>query len=332
MPGGVDFHRDFQHLQASGHGAARRILSLLHHPVLSCFTPFSGEVPADYHFDFLGTRIRHRFIAGFSQRWGARTVEYSCPTIDNEYFEWIDLLESVVAARGSYTMMELGAGFGRWAVRAAYAVEQYHPRLPYRLIAAEAEPLKFGWMRLHFGDNGIDPDRHSLMHAAVSDAPGTVPFYIGGPKGGPFDQDPGAWYGQSLTRDSDADDNFDEDGEYCGFPVRLHRKTGWRSICVPGVTLAGLLKGHDRVDLIDLDIEGQELPSIRSAIKKLNAKVKRLHIGTHGREIEAGLRDVLSRHGWRSVADYPVFSTSETPWGTITFQDGVQSWVNPRLP
>ena len=117
MPGGVDFHRDFQHLQASGHGAARRILSLLHHPVLSCFTPFSGEVPADYHFDFLGTRIRHRFIAGFSQRWGARTVEYSCPTIDNEYFEWIDLLESVVAARGSYTMMELGAGFGRWAVR-----------------------------------------------------------------------------------------------------------------------------------------------------------------------------------------------------------------------
>jgi hypothetical protein len=100
---------------------------------------------------------------------------------------------------------------------------------------------------------------------------------------------------------------------------------------VPGVTLAGLLKGHDRVDLIDLDLEGQELPSIRSAIKKLNAKVKRLHIGTHGREIEAGIREVLSRNGWCPIADYPVFSTSETPWGPISFQDGVQSWVNPRL-
>ena len=248
-----------------------------HHPVLSCFKPFSGEVPADYHFDFLGTRIRHQFVTGFYQRPDARKVEYTTPIFDEEHFEWVDLLESVVAAKGSYTMMELGAGFGRWSVRAAFAVEQYHNNLPYHLIAAEAEPLK------------------------------------------------------SLTKDYDADDDFDEDGEYCRFPVRLHRKTGWRSICVPGVTLAGLLKGHDRVDLIDLDLEGQELPSIRSAIKKLNAKVKRLHIGTHGREIEAGIREVLSRNGWCPIADYPVFSTSETPWGPISFQDGVQSWVNPRL-
>jgi predicted O-methyltransferase YrrM len=149
---------------------------LSHHPVLSCFKPFSGEVPADYHFDFLGTRIRHQFVTGFYQRPDARKVEYTTPIFDEEYFEWVDLLESVVAAKGSYTMMELGAGFGRWSVRAAFAVEQYHSNLPYRLIAAEAEPLKFSWMRQHFTDNGIDADRHSLVHAAVSDAPGTVPF------------------------------------------------------------------------------------------------------------------------------------------------------------
>jgi hypothetical protein len=85
------------------------------------------------------------------------------------------------------------------------------------------------------------------------------------------------------------------------------------------------------VDLIDMDIEGQELPSIASTIKTLDAKVKRLHIGTHGKEIEQELRQLLSAHGWDCLADYSVFSTSETPWGPISFENGVQSWVNTRL-
>jgi hypothetical protein len=92
-----------------------------------------------------------------------------------------------------------------------------------------------------------------------------------------------------------------------------------------------LLKDLNRVDLIDMDIEGQELPSVRSTIEELDAKVKRLHIGTHGKEIEDGLREVLSAHGWRCLFDYSLFSKGETPWGTVDFENGVQSWVNPRL-
>ena len=80
-----------------------------------------------------------------------------------------------------------------------------------------------------------------------------------------------------------------------------------------------------------MDIEGQELPTIRSTIDELDRKLKRLHIGTHGKEIEDELRQLLSSHGWDCLADYSVFSTSETPWGTINFENGVQSWVNPRL-
>jgi hypothetical protein len=87
----------------------------------------------------------------------------------------------------------------------------------------------------------------------------------------------------------------------------------------------------DRVDLIDLDIEGQELVTLTAAVADLDAKVKRLHIGTHGVEIEAGLRQLFSDHGWRCLADYSLQKTSETPWGVIAFDNGVQSWVNPRL-
>jgi FkbM family methyltransferase len=300
------------------------------HPVFSQFKRFCGEVPAGYGIDFLGTKMRGQFVLGMGTWSDAGTREAHYPIVDEEYFEWIDLLESVVAAKGSYTMIDLGAGYGRWAVRAAYAVKQYNSQIPCRLIAVEAEPVVFKWMGLHFNDNGVDTKQHSLIHGAVSDAPGEVLFYIGGPRGGPFDRTPNDWYGQSLTRDYDVSGEFEYDGEYNGFRVRRH-KSEWRSINVPGVSLGSLLKDLERVDLIDMDIEGQELPSIRSTIAALNAKVKRLHIGTHGKEIESELKQLLSANRWQCLADYSVFSTSETQWGTISFENGVQSWVNSRF-
>ena len=133
-----------------------------------------------------------------------------------------------------------------------------------------------------------------------------------------------------MIRDEDPTGDYSDDGDYCGFKVRRHW-TGWRSICIPKISLSGLLKDLERVDLIDMDIEGQELPSIRSAIEALDVKVKRLHIGTHSTEIESDLRELLSRHGWKCLADYSVFSTNQTPWGNVSFENGVQSWVNPRV-
>jgi hypothetical protein len=106
--------------------------------------------------------------------------------------------------------------------------------------------------------------------------------------------------------------------------------TGWRSIGVPSVSLSGILRQLDTVDLIDMDIEGEELPIVTANIKTLNQQVKRLHIGTHGKEIEAGLREVLSANGWQCTADYTLFSKSPTPFGEISFENGAQSWVNPR--
>ena len=300
-----------------------------HHKVFSHFKPFSGEVPAFRCVDFVGTTVRKEFVAGLACHAVPITILDCYPEFDEEYFEWIDLLESVVAARGSYTMIELGAGHGRWVVRAGCAVRQYNSGLPCRLIAVEAEPTKFEWMRMHCVDNGIDPDRHTLIHGAVTEDAGDVLYYIGGPRGGPFDLKPSEWYGQAVTKDYDVAGDSVDDGEYCGRRVLRHA-SGWRSIRVPVISLRGILKDLARVDLIDMDIEGQELPVVRASIAELDAKVKRLHIGTHGVEIEAGLRQLLAAHGWRCAADYTLNSTQPTLWGEIRFENGAQSWVNPR--
>ena len=296
-----------------------------HHKVFSQFPRFHGEVRGGFQADdFLGTMVQLRFRS-LPERWEPVTVDTPYPAFDEEYFEWIDLLESVIHARRAYTMIELGAGFGRWAVRVSWALRYCHPGMPFHLIAVEPEPMHFDWMRTHFRDNGIDPEQHTLIQAAVSDTPGETLFYVGACG---FDRKPAEWYGQSLSNEDRVDQTEPE--TYCGFPVHRH-SSGNKSIYVPSVSLSGILQNVRRVDLLDIDIQAEEGTAIRSAIHALNAKVKRLHVGTHLPEIEIGLRELLRAHGWKCLADYPVGRTSQTSFGAIAFQDGVQSWLNPRL-
>ncbi len=290
-----------------------------HHPVFSRFRQFSGVVPAGYHIDFVGSQISHKFIAGqgFASYPECRTVEnYSYPMFDEEYFEWIDLLESVVAASKNYTMIELGSGYGRWVVRAALAAQQYDPKLSCTLGRCRGGANRV-WM-----DEGTFPAQRpeapsSLPAARRGDESGRARsnFILVGRLAARMTLAPDAWYGQSLSKDYEVAESKSA-GKYKGFKV-LRYKSGWRSIRIPGVSLKSILKKFDRVDLIDLDIEGEELPSLTAVAAELDAKVKRLHIGTHGKEIEAGLRALLTAHGWECRIDYSLFSTYDTPFGKI---------------
>ncbi len=105
------------------------------------------------------------------------------------------MLDSVCESEGSFTMVELGAGWGRWIVNAAVALRQIDPERPFLLVGVEAEPTHFEWLRRHLLDNGIDPDRHTLVRAAVAPTEGRVKFQRG---------DAAGWYGQSIERDDPA--------------------------------------------------------------------------------------------------------------------------------
>ena len=85
------------------------------------------------------------------------------------------------------------------------------------------------------------------------------------------------------------------------------------------------------VDFIDLDIQGSEFTVLAVAIIDLCEKVKRIHIGTHGKDIEDRLRDLFVSAGWINIFDFSTGSTVDTDFGLVTFGDGVQSWVNPEF-
>jgi FkbM family methyltransferase len=265
------------------------------HQVFEIFEAGSGPIP-----NWLGVVTRREF---FDDTLNFVAMTPPAP-VDSEYFEWIDLLESVVRAGPEYAMIELGAGYGRWTVNAAAAVRAYG-RSTYHLVAVEAEPTHFEWLKRHCRDNRIDGrsrlGRLTLVEAAVTRDGTSVDFAVG---------DPAAWYGQAIA-----------DGTWS--PEHVQR--------VRGVRLSDLVLRLARVDLIHLDIQGAELSVIDEAVEILDERTCRLHIGTHGAALEDGIRHLLVDHGWECLRDYPANATADTPWGPMSFQDGVQSWVNPRL-
>ena len=301
-----------------------------HHPAIRAFDPIEIYQDPEFLVDFLGIRTRVSFIAGMIVGYEApeqpRMVTAGAPAYDEEYFEWIDVLEAVEEARDEFVMVELGAGFGRWSMRAAAALRKAGCR--FKCVAVEAEPVHFNWMRQHFIDNDINPDELDLTWAAVGAAPGFVPFWVG---------EAGAWYGQAVANATDA--------QYPDVQTRRVLKvrsvlgkppsvpdTGKSILWVPCTTVEDLIAPYPRIDLMDLDIQGLEFKVLEAAIDVLDAKVRRIHVGTHSARVEHDLRTLFTARGWQKRADYPCATTGvPTPYGDISFGDGVQSWVNPFL-
>ncbi len=297
------------------------------HPIFEKFTPFSGVVPADCEVDFIGT-LGHRDYVSSDPPGTERMIALETQAFDNEYFEWIDVLESVDQCGATYTMLEIGAGYGRWACRAALAARQ-RGVAKIRIGAVEGEPAHARWLENHLKLNGLSDDEMKVYACAVGAESGSAMFTIGTATTEP-EADPRTWYGQRLVQVPLARITPDGGDRYFGHEVFV-RRNGSRLIEVSVKPLAEVLADFGRVDLIDFDIQGEELAAISSAIDLMDGQVARIHIGTHTLEIEAGLRELLSAHGWHCRYDFSLNAEHATPYGNMLFEDGVQSWVNPRL-
>jgi FkbM family methyltransferase len=294
------------------------------HPVFTKIEPWEGWVEPRWDVNFLGVRTRVDFfrlydeLGDFSQR---RHVVGAPPIPNEDYFEWIALLEAVTEAEREFTMVELGAGWGKWIVAGVAALRQYRP-LPYHIVGVESEPTHFRWMKQHLVDNDVNPDRATLIEAAVAREDGHVWFHVGGAAD---------WYGQSIAEQPSSSD------------VTLRRRLAerlkrTREIStdrtvrrVRAVSLTTILKPLARVDLIDIDIQGTEAEVVEQAAAAMEARVRRVYVATHDRENERRVRAVFRGLGWESLYDFPCGVESATPWGRVLFEDGAQVWRNNNV-
>lgn len=154
-------------------------MTLKHHNVFRKFQRWYGQVPQGFGVDFLGVKTRSCFASWLPAHPTDRTEAPEYPGFDEEYFEWIDLLEAVDSARTDFTMLELGAGWGRWTARAAAACGQRG--LTYRLLAVEAEPTHFAWLKQNLEDNNVSLENCHLIQAAMAGKDGKIGFQVGNP-------------------------------------------------------------------------------------------------------------------------------------------------------
>lgn len=305
------------------------------HPIFQKFLTVRHADPGGMHTDYIGARTSQEF-ANFGDVGGVEQL----PPLTEDYLEWIDILESAADAQDKFVMVELGAGYGRWGVRGALAARIAGVKEIF-IAFAEAEPQHVEWLKQHAINNGLEPHEFRLYEAAVSDADGSVDFYVAMPEGSP-DNNAAAWYGQAKAKDyevvaadgtpaapkvpvAEAPQEF-----YVGHPVKTFA-SGWKAVEVRQMAATKLLKDFEVIDLLDMDVQGEEFKIVSGAMPEFNRCVKRLHIGTHSHELEYNLHQLLTAQGWRCLRAYPCASQTETPYGKVDFVDGMQTWVNPRL-
>jgi FkbM family methyltransferase len=278
---------------------------MTHHHIFHEYRRMPVVGTGKHLFDFLGVATKCNYKKGLEKhvlKPGERaTLGY--PTLNEHYFDWIALLSSVANAGGIFRMAELGAGWGPWLVRGAFAVNQKNTNSKIELLGIEADPTHFQWMNEHFIGNGLIPSDHSLIMGAVSAKPETLKF----PRLTHPDEDYGA-----STR--------------LGSEVR-------EFIQVQGYTLENLINRFTgTLDFLHMDVQGAEYDLLPTSIKLLSASVKNIMIGTHmSTEKHESVYSLFNENDWKCEYVFPRNQTVNTEFGIVSFGDGFQWWSNPQL-
>src|SRR2546425_12075198 len=84
------------------------------HGVFSKFAYYDGWAEPGFERGFYGVNIRDWLLLGHSKGFhDRRAVDIEHPPVNEEYFEWIALLATIVAAQGRLCRAEARAGVGR---------------------------------------------------------------------------------------------------------------------------------------------------------------------------------------------------------------------------
>jgi len=272
-------------------------------PVLQAFNPVEIEADGLSIYNFLGiaTRVRYnKDWVKFAPPAGARRTQ-GLPIVNELYLDWVAVLESVLRAKGSYRIVELGAGWGAWTSAALAACRQRSVITDEGAIALEADRTHYSFMKEHFENNDLISESVSLIHGALGTENEEIAF--------PLIENPDENYYASLR----------------------YIKKDQATVMVPQYTLENIF-GHlsGSIDLLHMDVQCSEYDVLPPNMELVKEKVKAIFVGTHiSSEHHHSMVALFRDHGWRIRMDYDHEKSSETPYGWVNFDDGVLLAENP---
>lgn len=220
--------------------------------------------------------------------------------------EWGAALRAVDLARNTFTMVELGCGWGCWMNNTGVAARR--SGLDVHLVGVEGDEGHIAFAREATAANGFQPDQIDLHHGIAAASAGTALF--------PRQVKSGvSWGSQPIFHATDEQKN-------------AAMESGSHDVLAM-IPLSDIVDKYPRIDLLHIDIQGGEADLVADALPTLNEKAAYQVIGTHSRQIEGRLFDILLDAGWQLEVERPALLTLGQA-GVAVGIDGVQGWRNPR--
>ena len=303
-----------------------------HHPVFDGFHISRAPFEAAFLVDFVGTKTLYEYDCddwgGYRRFHLGRRVLCErhdafkamgvgatglpllgdLPVMDEEYFEWVSLLQAVnaYADRNNtlpprpFVVTELGPRYGTWAARGARAVLAKVPDAGVEVCVVGGDPTAYKRMIAHLERNVPPSTRHFMMHGVVANQSGSAV-----PAGGRQAEPGGKKQAPTVTT----------------------------------VSVVDALAQYDIVDIVHMDIQGAEAECLAAdTMAVLGAKVKALHMGTHTRDDHRRLRARFVAAGWSVTHDVlpnggvPPGQLEQTEFGPVNFYwDGELRVINAGL-
>ncbi len=229
--------------------------------------------------------------------------------------EWVGALKAVDQARDSFSVLEIGAGWGPWLVDTALVAKSRGINNLY-MLGIEADPGHFEYLQAHLREHGFDPKQGHLINGIVAQKDGVADY--------PVINSQENWGAAAV---------FDDGANV--LPGSIDTNLTSSFITLKSYCLETLISDHEYFDLCHFDVQGAENAIISGSRALLQAKARILVIGTHSRKIEGDLIEMLSADGWLLENERPCVFSLNPNRERVTFRnttiDGTQVWRNPRL-
>lgn len=213
-------------------------------------------------------------------------------TSSPELFEHIDILESLLHAQDSITMISCGAGYGRSVAFTNAMIRMLGKSLLTYFTALEPDPKIYRCLVEHMTHNDIACRN---MELALSDHEGTEGFLSSA-------------FRQKQNPEIDKKEYF----------------------LVKTITLDKLLAEAGYTDIALLDIRHAET-SVIPASKLLCQNVRKVHVKIHSAHAGRQVRKRFDELNWINVWDFPDNCRENNDFGTFDFKEGLQTWINPEF-
>jgi hypothetical protein len=261
-----------------------------------------------YLTNYLGVRVDPKVCPTMLQGRGGEVEAAPIPgNWHADIAEFAAVLRSVELAKDTFTMAELGCGWGCWMNNAGTAAKRLG--LKVSLIGIEGDKGHIAFARELLAINGFSPEEIRIFWGISAARDGFALF--------PRQEVAGTSWGLEPVFNADAETRSKalEAGSHDELPM---------------VPLSHLVDDERPVlDLLHIDIQGGEADLVHDSLDFINNHVKYMFIGTHSREIEGRLFTDLIAAGWHLEIERPaILNLDPSPKVVI---DGVQGWRNCRL-